>query len=788
MRPKRILAAALGTIAFLGLTSSASATVSTYDSFTEFTSGVLIENHTGETGATWSRHPSYSLTPLTITNSRVWGSGNALYYASGVPTTSEYSVIANLVVMTNSGATGVVARVSTTADTYYRGGYNAASGKWELVKCVASACTVLASSTAVLADGTVYQIQLQVLNSQKTLYVSGVPVASSTDNAITQAGRAGIRTGPGFVNSTTGYQVDDFQVYSEADTSITAGPSGATNNASPSFSFTSSPTGGTFECALDPGPEDAWAPCTSPTSYSGLAQGAHTFQVRATVAGTTDSTPATRTFTVDTTAPNTTITSGPTGPTSNTAPSFGFSSTEAGSFDCKLDGPGTALGTYSSCTSPKAYSGLAQGSYTVSVRARDAAGNVDASPATRSFTVDTTAPETTIDSGPTGNITATSASFTFSSEAGATFQCKLDGPGTTTGAYGACSSPKTYSSLALGSYTFSVRATDGVGNVDASPATRAFTVNPCDQTASPGGPISTPTALVAALSAGQTGCFRAGTYTETTNINVDKANVTLMSYPGETATINGRIVVTATGNGVTIRDLRLNGANPRNEPSPTINGTDVTVTDNDISNRDPANPSVGGICVHPLTGSGGTGDRFVIQRNRIHDCGVLPANTVDQAVYVAGAANGVIRDNVIYDNPNRGIQFRASAHDNQADHNTVDGNAPNVMYGETAFNNVVHDNIVSNSRRFNVEQFNLTGTGNVLRDNCLFASTGQQFYDQPDGTGIDPKLKQLATEGKFTITGNVVQNPNFVNRAAKDFRATNTACTGKGAPDDVAMP
>jgi parallel beta-helix repeat protein len=786
MHPKRRLVAALATVVFLSLTGTASATVSTYDSFTEFTSGVLLENHTGETGATWARHPSYAATPLTIANGQVWGSQGALYYASGVPSTNEYSVVAQLWVASNSGSTGLVARASTTADTYYRGGYNASTGKWELSKCVSSACTVLSSSPATLDTGGGYQFQLQVLNSQKTLYVSGVPVASSADNTITQTGRAGIRTGPGVVNSTTGYQLDEFEAYSEADTSITAGPSGATSNASPSFSFASSPTGGTFECDLDAaGGEDSWIPCTSPTTYSGLTQGTHTFRVRATVAGTTDSTPATRSFTVDTTAPNTTITSGPSGATSSTAPSFGFSSTEAGSFQCKLDGPGATVGTYAACTSPKAYSGLAQGSYTVSVRATDTAGNPDASPATRSFTVDTTAPDTTITAGPSGQTTSTAPSFSFSSnESGATFECKLDGPAATVGAYGACTSPKAYSSLANGSYTFSVRAKDAAANTDATPATSSFTVSPCNQTASPGGPITTPNGLVAALSPGQTGCLRAGTYSDAaTETAVDKLNVTLMSYPGELATIKGRVVVKGTGDGVTIKDLRLDGVNTSNNPSPTINGTDVTIAHNDISNRDLANPSTGGgICVHPSLYSGSSGDRFIIERNRIHDCGVLPANTVDQGIYVADAGNGIIRNNVIYDVANRGIQFRVSAHDNEAYNNTIDGNAPNVLYGGPAANNVVHDNIISNSLRYNVEQYQLTGSGNVLRDNCLWASTGSSFYDQ-GGTGIDPGLV-----GKITITGNVVQNPSYVNRAGKDFRDTNAACAGKGAPDDVAMP
>jgi hypothetical protein len=89
--------------------------------------------------------------------------------------------------------------------------------------------------------------------------------------------------------------------------------------------------------------------------------------------------------------------------------------------------------------------------------------------------IDETPPDTIIDSGPSGTTNDSTPAFGFhSTEGKSTFECSID---TGTPAFAPCSTPHTPTELADGPYTFRVRATDSLGNVDPTPATRAFTVD-----------------------------------------------------------------------------------------------------------------------------------------------------------------------------------------------------------------------------------------------------------------------------------------------------------------------
>src|SRR4051812_20102983 len=82
------------------------------------------------------------------------------------------------------------------------------------------------------------------------------------------------------------------------------------------------------------------------------------------------------------TAPDTTITSGPSGTVSSGKVSFTFESSRSNStFKCSMDDA-----AWLTCTSPKSYKGLADGPHNFRVKAKNDA-LVDQTPASRSFTV-----------------------------------------------------------------------------------------------------------------------------------------------------------------------------------------------------------------------------------------------------------------------------------------------------------------------------------------------------------------------------------------------------------------
>lgn len=265
------------------------------------------------------------------------------------------------------------------------------------------------------------------------------------------------------------------------DTFINTAPSNPSNSASPSFDFGEVPSepGVSFECELDGNGSFATATaCDSGSiAYPGpLADGLHTFRVRAVGEGGPDPSPASHTWMIDTVSPETTIQSTPSEPSSGFSASFTYESSEPQStFRCQLDS-----GPIQVCAAAgKSYFSLSNGVHAFRVWATDNAGNKDETSDEHVFTVNTvlgdlTPPDTLIATAPSNPSPSSDASFAYSSsEQGSTFQCRLDGA-----AFASCDpSGVAYRSLPNGAHTFEVRATDLAGNTDSVPATYSWKVD-----------------------------------------------------------------------------------------------------------------------------------------------------------------------------------------------------------------------------------------------------------------------------------------------------------------------
>ena len=496
-------------------------------------------------------------------------------------------------------------------------------------------------------------------------------------------------------------------------------PTNPSNVATASFEFSSDDSQATFECKLD---NEAFAVCTNSHALSGLADGSHTFEVRAKdTLGNTEATPASYTWVVDTTAPtvtslnratgaanptnassvnfvvtfsesvtgvdssdltvdaatgvtgsiigtvtgsgttytipvnsisgdgdlsidvktsgtgiqdsagnalaggyttgetyivdktgpDTTIGTKPTDPSNDVAPSFTFSSDDAqATFECKLDSEAFAV-----CTSSHALSGLADGSHTFEVRAKDSEGNVKATPTSYTWVVDTTAPDTTIDPAnvPTDPSNDVAPSFTFSSDdLQATFECKLDND-----AFAVCTSSHALSGLADGPHTFEVRAVDKAGNKDAEPAQYTWNVTakapPTATATATAIPTATPTAIPTATATATATPTATATATATATVTPSATNTatpnaaeltavaggatltpsntpTVTPSATNTATPNA-VELTATAGGATLTPSNTPTVTPSATNKPTPNAVELTATAGGVTLTPSKNPT-----------------------------------------------------------------------------------------------------------------------------------------------------------------------------------------------------
>ena len=271
-----------------------------------------------------------------------------------------------------------------------------------------------------------------------------------------------------------------------------------------------------------------------------------------------------------------------------------------------------------------------------------------------------------------------------------------------------------------------------------------------------------PRQFVHGLRPGQTGCLPDGTYkSKRRPVLFMKPRVRLISVPGQRATVVGQLKINPPATQVQVRDLNLNGRNLHDALGPLIYADGALLRNDNITNHHTA------ICVHVTQYPGSAIPRgVVIEHNRIHDCGVLPATNLDHGIYVAEADHTMIRRNLIYDNADRGVQLYPDADGSVVTGNVIDGNGEGVIFGgdshSASDHNLVEHNVITNSSlRYNIESSwgGPVGRGNVARNNC---TTGGPYRDQQGGIQAPPI--------GFTATDNVVADPGYADARRGDFR------------------
>jgi lysophospholipase L1-like esterase len=183
----------------------------TSDSFTD-TAATLLENHAGATGAVWTKNPAFSTGSAAITAAgRLRGNSSsfAVYCSSGVPSSADYDVEADLTVVSATDTAGIMGRQSTSAATYYLFDYEFASGAWKLYTVVNGSTLNTATFNQTLTVGQTYHIRLCLRGGSIACYVNGTQILSLADTNITAAGRAGVLFSNQDTDS-TGPHLDNF--------------------------------------------------------------------------------------------------------------------------------------------------------------------------------------------------------------------------------------------------------------------------------------------------------------------------------------------------------------------------------------------------------------------------------------------------------------------------------------------------------------------------------------------------------------------------------------------------
>ncbi len=167
----------------------------------------------GTKDANFVQQTGYASGFITLLNNRGRGGSTvntAVYRYNSAPPSADYEVAVDLYIVDTDTSTdsGVIARASSSAQTFYMARYKPGTG-FQLYKIVTGTTTQLGSNySATYTAGQTVRLRLRCNGSAIEVYrdAEGSPLISATDTAITAAGYPGLWTnsntsvGPHFDN------------------------------------------------------------------------------------------------------------------------------------------------------------------------------------------------------------------------------------------------------------------------------------------------------------------------------------------------------------------------------------------------------------------------------------------------------------------------------------------------------------------------------------------------------------------------------------------------------------
>ncbi len=195
--------------------------------------GVLLHNHTSNTGATWTKHAALIRNAEFTPEGRIRKSGDdgALYYTSTVPGSADYVVEGDVHVKSAiaNDTGGIIGRMDHTNGngTFYQLRYNVgngSNGNFSLWRQVDGTSATIASYADNLAAGTTRQMKLEFIGTTIKAYIDGVERLSVTDANIAGPGRGGFRIGgpsqAPVATDSAGLHFDNFRISSRTTTAV----------------------------------------------------------------------------------------------------------------------------------------------------------------------------------------------------------------------------------------------------------------------------------------------------------------------------------------------------------------------------------------------------------------------------------------------------------------------------------------------------------------------------------------------------------------------------------------